>query len=155
MENCKTKFVKKLMKEINTKAIRNTRKALKEIKTKLKKESDNEELKKKKEFWERMLKAQKKRPDKQTVDFNVKTFCNPGCLETAFQEDVDFDKLMDFCKKDGCNKKLIVAELKKTRKQLIRGSKHILKDDFYHAFDPKTKARLIKQGALSGCIVGL
>jgi hypothetical protein len=156
MENCKTKFVKKLTKEINTKAIRNTRKALKEIKTKLKKEPDNEELKKKKEFWERMLKVQKKGPDKQNVDFNVKTFCNPGCLETAFQEDVDFDKLMDFCKKkDGCNKKLIVAELKKTRKQLIRGSKHMLKDDFYHKFDPKTKARLIKQGALSGCVVGL
>ena len=156
MENCKTKFVKKLTKETNTKAIRNTRKALKEIKTKLKKESDNEELKKKKEFWESMLKSQKKGPDKQNMEFYIKTFCNPGCLETAFQEDVDFNKLTDFCKKkDGCDKKPMVAELKKTRKQLIRGSKHILKDDFYHAFDPKTKARLIKQGALSGCVVGL
>ena len=26
---------------------------------------------------------------------------------------------------------------------------------FYHAFDKKTKKRLIKDGALSGCIVGL
>ena len=123
----------------------------------MKKETDNEELKKKKEFWERLLKIEKQQgSDKQRTDFYIKTWCNPGCLETAFQEDVDFDKLMDFCKKkDGCDKKLVVALLKKTRKQLIRGSKHILKDDFYHAFDPKTKVRLIKQGALSGCIVGL
>ena len=58
------------MKEINTKTIRNTRKALKEIKTKLKKESDNEELKKKKEFWESMLKTQKKvniKPEKTSI----------------------------------------------------------------------------------------
>ena len=64
------------MKEINTKTIRNTRKALKEIKTKLKKESDNEELKKKKEFWESMLKTQKKGPNKHGRDFFIKTFCN-------------------------------------------------------------------------------
>ncbi len=156
MEKCKTKFAKKLLKENNRGAIRNTRKVLKEINSKLKKETDNEELKKKKEFWESILKTQKKGPDKQNIDFIIKTFCNPGCLETAFQEDVDFNKLMDSCKKkDGCDKKPIVAELKKTRKQLIRGSKHMLKDDFYHAFDPKTKDRLIKQGALSGCVVGL
>ena len=42
------------------------------------------------------------------------------------------------------------------RKNMIKGSKKILGDNsFYHAFDKKTKKKLIKDGALSGCAVGL
>ena len=38
----------------------------------------------------------------------------------------------------------------------MKRSKTVLgKDSFYHAFDKKTKKRLIKDGALSGCTLGI
>jgi uncharacterized protein (UPF0335 family) len=55
----------------------------------------------------------------------------------------------------GDNKASLIEEMKKNRKTLKKGRKTILKDNFYHAFDAKTKKRLIKEGALSGCVVGL
>ena len=62
MEACKTKFVPKLIKERNLKAVRNSMKVIDDYKTQLKKETDEEkkkELKKKKKFWEKMLQVQK------------------------------------------------------------------------------------------------
>jgi hypothetical protein len=161
MEACKTKFVPKLIKEMNEKSVRNSMKQLNEIKTSLKKETDKEkkkELKTKKKFWEQMLKGQTKtlkKQDKQRIDETSKMFCNPGCVGTVYQaelSDADLEKMYEWV---GDNKDSFIEEMKKTRKNLRKKGKTILKDNFFHKFDPKTKKRLIKEGALSGCVVGL
>ena len=163
MEECKTKFVPKLIKQMNEKAVRNSMKVIDDYKIQLKKETDEEkkkELKKKKKFWEKMLQVQKanlrKTKDKQKIDEMSKMFCNPGCVGTLYQEtelsDADLEKMYEWA---GDNKASIIEEMKKTRKRLRKGRKTILKDNFYHTFDEKTKKRLIKEGALSGCVVGL
>jgi hypothetical protein len=162
MEECKTKFVPKLIKQMNEKSVRNSMKVINDYKTQLKKETDIEkkkELKKKKEFWEQMLKVQKanlrKTKDKQKIDETSKLFCNPGCVGTLYQEaelsDADYEKMYGWA---GDNKASLIKEMKKTRKTLKKG-KIILKDNFYHTFDANTKKLLIKEGALSGCVVGL
>jgi len=148
---------------MNEKAVRNSMKVIDDYKKQLKTETDEEnkkELKKKKEFWEKMLKAQKvnlsKTEYKQRIDENSKLFCNPGCVGTLYQEaelsDADYEKMYGWA---GVNKASTIEEMKKTRKRLHKGRKTILKDNFYHTFDEKTKKRLIKEGALSGCVVGL
>ena len=56
MEACKTKFVPKLIKQMNEKAVRNSMKVIDDYKIQLKKETDEEkkkELKKKKKFWKK------------------------------------------------------------------------------------------------------
>ena len=84
-----------------------------------------------------------------------KMFCNPGCVGTLYQaelSDADLEKMYEWA---GDNKASLIEEMKKTRKNLRKRGKPILKDNFLHTFDAKTKKRLIKEGALSGCVVGL
>ena len=162
MEACKTKFVPKLIKQMNEKAAHNSMKVIDDYKIQLKKETDEEkkkELKKKKKFWEKMLQVQKanlrKTKDKQKIDEMSKMFCNPGCIGTLYQaelSDADLEKMYEWA---GDNKASLIEEMKKTRKNLRKRGKPILKDNFLHTFDAKTKKRLIKEGALSGCVVGL
>lgn len=98
----------------------------------------------------------KKTKDKEKINMSARLFCNLGCVGTEFQEaefsDADLEKMYEWA---GDNKAALIKEMKKSRKNLRKGRKTILKDNFYHKFDPKTKKRLIKEGALSGCIVGL
>lgn len=162
MEACKTKFVPKLIKQINKKAVCRSRKHIDDINLSLKTETDEEkkkDLKNKKKFWEDLLKIQKqniKKQNKQRIDETSKQFCNPGCTGTPMQEaeysDKDLEKLFEWA---GDGKEFFIVEMKKTRKRLRKGRKTILKDNFYHKFDSKTKKRLIKEGALSGCVVRL
>ena len=158
MEECKTKFVPKLTKKINATLTRKIKKTIKEIKIKLKNETDKEESKTLKNQLNSLNKMIKKSQDKDIIDMYINNFCNPGCVGTQFQEaeysDADLEKKFDWCE-NNCNKKEAIENFKKTRKTLKKGRKTILKDNFYHAFDAKTKKRLIKEGALSGCVVGL
>jgi hypothetical protein len=60
----------------------------------------------------------------------------------------------NICKKDpACDPKPFVKLFKKQRKIFTKNRKRILTDDsFFYAFVNKTKkAKLIKDGALSGC----
>jgi hypothetical protein len=166
MEACKTKFVPTMIKKTQDKFMRNSRKALEDVKKLLKKETDEEkkkELTTKKQFWEdtiqgllKMQKENAKKIDKKQIDELSKQFCNPGCVGTLFQEtelsETDLKKMFEWA---GDNESTLIKDIKKTRKNLRKGRKTILKDNFYHAVDPKTKKRLIKEGALSGCIIGL
>lgn len=159
MEKCKTKMIPKLLKEMEAKQIQNAKKRLKTIKAELKLDKENKGLKLGLKINEAMIRPDTKTDKKQKTKSFTNLFCNPGCLGTAFQEDIDFDKYVDdLCKKpNGCkNKKGFVKLLKNTRKETLNGRKKLLGDDsFYHSFDKKTKKRLLKNGALSGCIVGL
>ena len=106
MEACKTKFVPKLIKQMNEKAAHNSMKVIDDYKIQLKKETDEEkkkELKKKKKFWEKMLQVQKanlrKTKDKQKIDEMSKMFCNPGCIGTLYQaelSDADLEKMYEW-----------------------------------------------------------
>ena len=162
MEACKTKFVPKFIKQSITNLAHHSRKMIDDINLSLKTETDEEkkkELTNKKKFWEDLLKIQKqniKKPNKKRIDETSKLFCNPGCVGTPMQEaefsDKELEKMFEWA---GDGKDFFIEGMKKTRKRLRKGRKTILKDNFYHKFDAKTKKRLIKEGALSGCTVGL
>ena len=138
MEKCKTKLVPKLVANQNN----FTKKFIKE---KLSQEKKT------------ILKKDTKKDNARLVKQFTNAYCNPGCKGTLFQED-DFDVETfvkeNICKKDPtCDAKNFVKLFKKQRKIFTKNRKRILTDDsFYYAFVNKTKkAKLIKDGALSGC----
>ena len=156
MERCKTKFVPKFMKENTDKWNRLMKKTRQTIKTDLKKAKNDDEKKSLEadlKFYTNILKPNSKKSQKIACESYEQMYCNPGCLETAFQEDADYEKLADkFCKKMKCpSKKWMVKLLKKSRKKLQKGRKTLLENSFYHGL-PKTKlAKIRRDGAISGC----
>jgi hypothetical protein len=156
MERCKTKFVPKFMKEDNDKWNRLMKKTRQTIKSDLKKAKNDDEKKSLEadlKFYTNILKPDSKKSQKIACESYVQMYCNPGCLDTAFQEDADYEKLADkFCKKMKCpSKKWMVKLLKKSRKKLQNGRKTLLENSFYRGL-PKTKlAKIRKYGAISGC----
>ena len=158
MEKCKTKLVPKLLKEMEARQIKGATERLKEQTAKLKLDKENKSLQFGVAFNTTMARPYTKTMKNKLTKTNTNTFCNPDCLGTTFQEDIDFDKFVDdlLKKSPDKEKKELVKRLKTARKNMIKGRKKILGDDsFYHAFDKKTKKKLIKDGALSGCVVGL
>ena len=158
MEKCKTKLVPKLLKEMEARQIKGATERLKEQTAKLKLDKENKSLQFGVAFNTAMARPYTKTMKNKLTKTNTNTFCNPDCLGTTFQEDIDFDKFVDdlLKKSPDKEKKELVKRLKTARKNMIKGRKKILGDDsFYHAFDKKTKKKLIKDGALSGCVVGL
>ena len=151
MNTCKNKLVPKLMQSFVARHSKNaTMKSIKKS-TKNSKSTSKNKNKNKNKNKKPMTRKQKA----QQTRFLVNTFCNPKCSGTTFQEDLDFDAFAaKMCQDLGCNKKDTAAMLKKARKEMLKGQPKMLKDDFYHAFDAKTKKRLLQNGALSGCIVG-
>jgi hypothetical protein len=158
MERCKTKFVPKFMKENTDKLNRLRKKTIKKIKSNLKKVGDDEEKKKSLEtqlkFFTKFLKPNSKKSQKIANESYEQIYCNPNCLGTTFQEDADYEKLADkYCKRVHCSdKKWMVKTLKKNRKEMQNGHKTLLVNSFYRGI-PKTKvAKIMKHGAISGCI---
>ncbi len=155
MKKCKTKMIPKLMKEIEAKRIKNATKRLKILKN----NKETKDIKMKIKIYQALARPDTKTDKIKKIKSFTNIFCNPDCVGTAFQEDIDFDKFVhDLCKPNNCKNKNkdLVKLLKDSRKQMLKGRKKLLGDNsFYYAFDKKTKKRLIKDGALSGCIVGL
>ena len=157
MERCKTKFVPKFMKENVDKLNRSMKKTVKKVQSDLKKVGEDDEKKKSLEwqlkFFTNALKPMSNKSQKIACESYEKIYCNPDCLDTSFQEDADYEKLADkYCKKMKCpSKKWMVKLLKKSRKNMQKGHKTLLENSFYHGL-PKTKlAKIIKDGAISGC----
>ena len=153
MEKCKTKFVPKYMNKIDDKMNRLMKKTIKKIKCDLKKAKTNEE----KETLNRQLKYLKPRSKKEQKEQKQKyfeRFCNPDCLGTVYQEDADFKNNVDeLCKKYEMNDDPIRCRktLKKMRKLVHSGRKTILQNSFHYGIPKTIQARLIKDGAISGC----
>ena len=155
MEKCKTKLVPKL--------IANQNKFTKKIIDRIYKRRVKEELGqgKKKADLEKQLKKIKikntKKDNARLVKQFTNAYCNPGCKGTLFQEEgFDAETFVkdNICKNDPkCDAKNFVKLFKNQRKIFTKNRKRILTDDsFFYAFVNKTKkARLIKDGALSGC----
>ena len=72
-------------------------------------------------------------------------YCNPGCKGTIYQNN-SFPKELE--KK--YSKKLI-DKLKKKRKELFKGHKSVLVNNFYKDLKNTTVKKLKKKGAISGC----
>jgi hypothetical protein len=142
MEKCKTKLVPKLVANQNN----FTKKFIKEQHSQEKKTNLEKEI---------------KQHNARLVNQYTKIYCNPGCKRTIFQgDDFDVETFVkeNICKKDPtCDAKSLVKIFKKQRKNFTKNRKRILTDDsFYYAFVNKTKkAKLIKDGALSGCALRL
>ena len=150
MEKCKTKLVPKLVANQNN----FTKKFIDKIyKRRIKEELSQE----KKTNLKKEIKKNTKNDNARLAKQFTNAYCNPGCKGTIFQED-DFDVETfvkeNICKKDPtCDAKNFVKLFKKQRKIFTKNRKRILTDDgFFYAFVNKTKkAKLIKDGALSGC----
>jgi len=157
MEKCKTKLVPKMVKEMESNQIKGATKRLKEQTAKLKLDKENKSLQFGVAFDTAMARPYTKTMKNKLTKSYTNAFCNPECLGTPFQE--DFDKFVDdlnLKKLSDKQKKIMVNFYKTMRKNMIKGRKKILGDDsFYHAFDKKLKKKLIKDGALSGCGLGL
>lgn len=146
MEKCKTKLVPKLVAHQN----KHTKKIIDRIYKRRVKEELGQGKKKIK------IKNTKKDNARLVKQF-TNAYCNPGCKGTLFQEEgFDAETFVkdNICKKDPkCDAKNFVKLFKNQRKIFTKNRKRILTDDsFFYAFVNKTKkARLIKDGALSGC----
>ena len=153
MEKCKTKLVPKLVAKQN----KFTKKIIDKIHKRRMKEELDQEKKADLEKQIQIIKKNTKRDNARLVKQFTKAYCNPGCKGTLFQED-DFDVESfvkeNICKNDpACDAKHFVKLFKNQRKIFTKNRKRILTDDsFFYAFVNKTKkAKLIKDGALSGC----
>ncbi len=169
MEKCKTKLVPKLVDN----QIEFTRKIGDELLKKrlavLEKEYKKEpyaDLEKRIAKIKKSIKDRRKRREplsmnrKKLAKSFTNAYCNPGCKGTLYQEgDFDVETYVKdkICKKDKTRDatfcKSMIDLMKKSRKIIVKDRKTILDDDsFYYAFINKTKkARLKKDGALSGC----
>jgi hypothetical protein len=158
MEKCKTKLIPKLVKESRMKYKNSAKKTMKRLQHELKtsKGDAKKHLNERYKFWKKEVNHKYTKKEDASAIYNYESwFCNPGCKDTTFQEDIDFDKFVK-CNNSSCNKKELVKLLKSSRKSMRKGRTKLLSDDgFYHAFDKTSKLKLIKDGALSGCIVGL
>lgn len=135
-----------------TKAIEKIEK--KKNKTSLEIEKIKDAKKQKDNFIKRMreqlsntnLKKTKKSLDK----FCIKTYCNPDCKNTYFDEStLGLSKeILTKNKKDP----IFLQRMRETKhKDIYQGRKHILKDSFYYDIDPKLVKQMKKEGAISGC----
>ena len=146
MEKCKTKLVPKL--------IANQNKFTKKIIDRMYKRRVKEELGQGKK---KIKIKNTKKDNARLVKQFTNAYCNPGCKGTLFQEEgFDAETFVkdNICKKDPkCDAQNFVKLFKNQRKIFTKNRKRILTDDsFFYAFVNKTKkARLIKDGALSGC----
>lgn len=146
MEKCKTKLVPKL--------IANQNKFTKKLIDRMYKRRVKEELGQGKK---KIKIKNTKKDNARLVKQFTNAYCNPGCKGTLFQEEgFDAETFVkdNICKKDPkCDAKNFVKLFKNQRKIFTKNRKRILTDDsFFYAFVNKTKkARLIKDGALSGC----
>jgi hypothetical protein len=139
MEACKTHFVKKFNREANARVLAKTKRILKESK------QEN----KQKRVFTAILKQLQTKPSKEEIAFETKMtiqkYCNPGCKGTVYQDTphskTDLEKMFETY---GKHKERIIANFRKSAKKMRK----TMKDGFYYKLN---KAKLIKDGAISGC----
>lgn len=157
MKTCKTRFVKKFNKTANARVLAKTKQILKDNNAQLRRGPTKKLMYRKKVFSE-ILKTLKQRPSKEEVEFErtmtIQKYCNPGCKGTVYQETpyskADLEKKFAWCK-GNCDRKSLIAGFQRSRKRVYRG----LEDNFHKTIAPETKNRLMKDGAVSGCLSGL
>ena len=83
-----------------------------------------------------------------------KFFCNPGCKNTVFESGPANKLPKAFAKSlKGKNKTSNLTNYHLSRrKELFGKNKTVLEDSFYKGLDPKTRKKMKKHGAISGCM---
>ncbi len=151
MDKCVNSFVPKYIKRNSKISAEKTKKILSDINAKLRVHKDPALLRKQK-LHETLLRNTMKRPDKQQIRAHINMFCNPQCVGTAFQTipytNEDLDKMYNWA---GNNKQSLIAEMTRANKKYRKN----MKNGFYNKINAKTRKQLMKEGALSGCVVGL
>lgn len=150
MEACKTRFVKKFNREANARVLAKTKKILKESKQ----ERNNPMVNKRIRIFTAILKQLQTKPSQQETKFEtemtIQKYCNPGCKGTVYQDtehsNADLEKMFGSY---GKRKKRMIANFKKSAKKMRKE----MKDGFYSKIKPEIKAKLIKDGAISGCTI--
>jgi hypothetical protein len=81
-----------------------------------------------------------------------KFFCNPGCKNTVFEAGPP-GKLANSFKKALKKEKTNLTNYQLSRrKELFGKNTNVLEDSFYKKLDTKTRKKLKKHGAISGCM---
>ena len=81
-----------------------------------------------------------------------KFFCNPGCKNTVFEAGPANKLTSSFTKSLKKKKSNLTNYQLSRRKELFGKNKNILDDSFYKGLDAKTRKKLKKHGAISGCM---
>jgi len=90
-----------------------------------------------------------KKKEKELMKLCTKSFCNPECKETIFDESTtELPKFLIKQFKDSPESLKIFTNIKK---DLFQGKKTILKDGFYEGLKPNEIKKLKSEGAISGC----
>ena len=148
MEKCKTRFVKKFNREANARVLAKTKKILKESK----RERENPKANKRIRVFSAILNQLQTKPSREEIQFEkemtIQKYCNPGCKGTVYQEkehsNADLEKMFGTY---GKHKERIIRNFKKSAKEMRKK----MKDGFYSNIKPKVKAKMIRDGAISGC----
>jgi hypothetical protein len=94
-------------------------------------------------------KTSMKKKEKELMELCTKSFCNPECKETIFDESTkELPKHLIKQFKDSPESLKIFTNIKK---ELFKGKKTILKDGFYEGLKSNTIKKLKSEGAISGC----
>jgi hypothetical protein len=80
----------------------------------------------------------------------TKSFCNPECKETIFDESTT--ELPKNLTKQFKNNPESLKVFKDLKTNLFKGKKKILKDGFYEGLNPKLVQKMKSEGAISGCL---
>ena len=81
-----------------------------------------------------------------------KFFCNPGCKNTVFEAGPSNKLTSAFTKSLKKKESNLTNYQLSRRKELFGKNKNVLEDSFYKGLDAKTRKKLKKHGAISGCM---
>lgn len=148
----------KMMKDFTDNISKDMKKKMEELmkkKNKTKEEEDKLDLAKK--FYNNFTKKIKKdntkpamkKKEKELMELCTKSFCNPECKETIFDESTT--ELPKYITKKYKGNAVFLKMFKDLKKDLFKGKKTILKDGFYEGLKPGEIKKLKSEGAISGC----
>lgn len=148
----------KMLKDLTDNMSKNMKKKLDEQmkkKNRTKEEEDKLDLAKKfynnftKDIKKETTKTAMKKKEKELMKLCTRSFCNPECKETVFDESTtELPKYLIKQFKDSPESLQIFTNIKK---DLFKGKKTILKDGFYEGLKSKTVKKMKSEGAISGC----
>jgi len=100
-----------------------------------------------------LSKLKTKKVQDKMLETCKKTFCNPTCNGTIFQDDKLPKEVIDNINNNNDlkdkEKKMAIEMVKEMRKNIFKNKKTVLKDGFYEELENVDKLK--KEGATSGC----
>ena len=143
MNNCKEKYCKKYT-EKNGKIIKDLITFFEKLPNKTKKQQALVKKMKTKKYHDENM--------KKLMNSCLNQYCNPGCKETLFEPTSKLPKKIEKLFK---KKPTLLKFMKNVKKEMFKGKKNILKDNFYEGLTDSQVKYLKKEGAISGCVKNL